>query len=410
MTIPRDAPIDRKSLVLRCWRGAAGYWRSPSAPVAWLLLALSVAAVVLQLVVQYRLNFWSRDLFNAIEQKNAAALTAQAWAFVPLATASLTIALTAVWSRMTIDREWRRWFSQHLYDYWMLKDGHARLKSMPGEHQTPEYRIADDARVATDLPIDLALGFLSSVLTASTFIGVLWSVGGSLEVRVLGSDVTIGGYLVVAVGVYSLLLTSAMLMIGRRLALVSEANKASEADLRAAGAGLRALGEAGSALQGARDGRRAIADALTRVTANWRDLCFQVMRMTLVSHVNILIAPSVSLLLCAPKYLAGDMSLGTVVQAAAAFVAVQAAFSWVADNYGRLIEWATSASRVGSLLVSLDRLNGAGAPRDRNSPEPVCVLLAPGIVPPHQPGMGPRSNWTKQAVRGSVPTKAIAEG
>ena len=70
MRLP-DAPVDRKALVLRCWRGAAGYWRSPSAPVAWLLLALSVLAVVLQLVVQYRLNFWSRDLFNAIEQKNA---------------------------------------------------------------------------------------------------------------------------------------------------------------------------------------------------------------------------------------------------------------------------------------------------------------------------------------------------
>ena len=80
--------------------------------------------------------------------------------------------------------------------------------------------------------------------------------------------------------------------------------------------------------------------------------------MTLVSHINMLIAPSVALLLCAPKYLAGDMTLGTVVQAAAAFVAVQAAFNWVADNYGRLIEWSTSASRVGSLLVSLDQING----------------------------------------------------
>jgi putative ATP-binding cassette transporter len=259
---------------------------------------------------------------------------------------------------MTIDREWRRWFSQHLYDYWMQNDGHSRLKFVPGEHQTPEYRIADDARVATDLPIDLALGLLSSVLTASTFIGVLWSVGGSLEITTRGFEVTIGGYLVIAVVIYGLLLTSGMLIIGRKLALVSEANKGSEAELRAAGAALRAVGEGNPSLQASRDSRRAIGDALARVTANWRDLCFQVMRMTLVSHVNMLIAPSVALLLCAPKYLAGDMTLGTVVQAAAAFVAVQAAFNWVADNYGRLVEWVTSASRVGSLLVSLDRING----------------------------------------------------
>ena len=358
---PSDAPVDRKALVLRCWRGAPGYWRDPSAPVAWLLLALSILAVVLQLVVQYRLNFWSRDLFNAIEQKNADALIAQALAFVPLAAASLALALAAVWSRMTIDREWRRWFSQHLYDYWMRNDGHARLQFMPGEHQTPEYRIADDARIATDLPIDLALGLLSSVLTASTFIGVLWSVGGSLQIRTFGADITIGGYLVLAVVVYSLLLTSATLIIGRRLTLVSEANKASEADLRAAGATLRAIGEGRRRRKAPGESRRTIRDALDTGHRELADLCFQVMRMTLVSHINMLIAPSVGLLLCAPKYLAGDMTLGTVVQAAAAFVAVQAAFNWVADNYGRLIEWATSASRVGSLLVSLDQINGADA-------------------------------------------------
>ena len=345
----------------RCWRAASGYWQSPGAPLAWGLLALSVLAVVLQLVVQYRINFWSRDLFNAIEQKSGEGLIAQAIAFVPLATASVTLALTAVWSRMTIDREWRRWFSQYLFDAWMRNEGHARLQHLAGEHQTPEYRIADDARVATDLPIDLALGFFSSVLTAGMFIGVLWSIGGSLQVSAFGVDVTIGGYLVLAVIAYSLVLTWAMLFVGRKLTDVSEANKASEANLRAAGSALRALGEGSPSPQGSRDSRRCICDALERVTCCWRDLCFQVMRMTFVSHINTLIAPSVSLLLCAPKYLTGDMTLGTVVQAAAAFVAVQGAFNWVADNYGRLIEWSTSATRVGSLLVSLDRINGTEA-------------------------------------------------
>lgn len=358
---PSEPTIDRKMLVLRCWRSASGYWQSPAAPLAWVLLALSVLAVVLQLIVQYRLNFWSRDLFNAIEQKNGEALMHQAVTFVPLATASVTLALAAVWSRMTIDREWRRWFSQRLFDEWMRNDGHARLPHLAGEHQTPEYRIADDARVATDLPIDLALGFLSSVLTAGTFIGVLWSIGGSLHVSAFGLDVTIGGYLVLAVILYSLVLTWATLFVGRRLTDVSEANKASEANLRAAGSALRALGERNPSPQGCRDCRRVVGDALDRVTACWRDLCFQVMRMTFVSHINTLIAPSVSLLLCAPKYIAGDMTLGTVVQAAAAFVAVQGAFNWIADNYGRLIEWSTSATRVGSLLVSLDRINGVEA-------------------------------------------------
>ena len=72
---------------------------------------------------------------------------------------------------MTMQRNWREWLSNHLYDYWLEKGHYRRLRFMSGDHQTPEYRIAEDARVATDLPIDLVLGLLSSFLTAITFIG-----------------------------------------------------------------------------------------------------------------------------------------------------------------------------------------------------------------------------------------------
>ena len=62
----------------------------------------------------------------------------------------------------TMQRKWREWLSNHLYDYWLENGHYRRLRFMLEDHQTPEYRIAEDARVrATDLPIDLMLGLLS---------------------------------------------------------------------------------------------------------------------------------------------------------------------------------------------------------------------------------------------------------
>jgi putative ATP-binding cassette transporter len=55
------------------------------------------------------------------------------------------------------------------------------------------------------------------------------------------------------------------------------------------------------------------------------------------------------------------MSLGEVMQAVSAFVIVQNAFSWLVENYPRLADWTASASRLASLLVSLDRLERAEA-------------------------------------------------
>jgi putative ATP-binding cassette transporter len=348
---------DEKRLISRFWQSAAGFWRGPPAWRVWLLVALLIATVLLQLLIQYALNFWNRDFFNAIERKDGVELWVQALRFVPLAAASLALAIFSVWGRMTMQRNWRQWLSNHLYDYWLENGHYRRLRFMVGEHQTPEFRIAEDARVATDLPIDLTIGLFSSLLTAITFIGVLWSVGGDLAVNAFGLALVIPGYLVIAVVVYSMLLTAAMMFFARRLTRVLQDNKRAEADLRALGAHLRESGEGTALPDGKHDGRRAIGAALDEVIAQWLAYCWQLMRMTLVSHTNTLLTPVVGLLLCTPKYLVGTMTLGEVVQAAAAFVVVQGAFNWITDSYGRLAEWTASANRVASLLLALDLID-----------------------------------------------------
>jgi putative ATP-binding cassette transporter len=47
---------EQKYLISRFWQSASGFWRGPTW-VGWLLIALLIVIVVLQLVVQYWLNF-----------------------------------------------------------------------------------------------------------------------------------------------------------------------------------------------------------------------------------------------------------------------------------------------------------------------------------------------------------------
>jgi ABC-type uncharacterized transport system fused permease/ATPase subunit len=88
-----------------------------------------------------------------------------------------------------------------------------------------------------------------------------------------------------------------------------------------------------------------------------RLLCWQYMRTTLVTHGNSLLAPTVGLMLCVPKFLSGAMSLGEVTQAAAAFVTVQGACNWLVDNFQRMADWRSAANRVAIMLLALDELN-----------------------------------------------------
>lgn len=347
---------DEWRLITRFWQSASGFWQGPSAWRIWLLSGLLVATVFGQLLTQYFLNYWNRDFFNAIERKDTAAVWMQAKTFFPLIFSSVMIAAVSIWARMTTQRKWRQWLSKHLFAYWLENGNCRRLRFMSGEIQTPEYRIAEDARIATEAPIDLVLGLISSFLTGATFIGVLWTIGDALHVNVLSQSFVIPRYLVVAVISYSSIFLLVTIFVGRHFTRVVEGKNRAEADLRAVSAHLREISE-GTALQDKEvDGRLRIASALNGVIARWLELCWQFVRLTFISNTNLILTPVIALLLCMPKYLDGSLRLGEIVQAAAAFVMVQSAFNWVQDNYGRLADWTSSANRVASLLLGLDQI------------------------------------------------------
>jgi putative ATP-binding cassette transporter len=75
---PDDAPADSRREWARFWRSATGFWRGRSAWGVWSLCAALVVIVALQLYVQYQLNYWNRDFFNALERRDGNALQSEA--------------------------------------------------------------------------------------------------------------------------------------------------------------------------------------------------------------------------------------------------------------------------------------------------------------------------------------------
>ena len=88
---------------------------------------------------------------------------------------------------------------------------------------------------------------------------------------------------------------------------------------------------------------------LTTVVERWRDFAFRWSYMTLVISGSGLAAPIFPVLLMSPKYLTGEVTLGTVMQVATAFGTVQGVLSWFTANFARLSEWYAAASRVAEL-------------------------------------------------------------
>jgi ABC-type uncharacterized transport system fused permease/ATPase subunit len=353
--------VDQKHLLARFWQSASQFWRAKKAWVAFLAVFL-VGVVLLQLLMQVLLNLWNRNFFDSLERKDAHALWVLAQLLVPLVAVSTLLAAASVWGRMTAQRNWREALTRQVIDKWLDKERFRHLNHLVKGSENPEYRIAVDIRIATDAPIDLALAFFSSVITAIAFFSVLWAVGGSIDIGIFGYTVTIPGYLVIGVIIYSSAMSTLMVFFGHHLTSVIERMNQTEAEFRAAADAFREEGEHAEIRTNDADKRNTLQLKLRAVLLWWREFCWQLVRTTLVSHSNFLLAPVVAWLLCVPKYLSGAMSLGELTQAAAAFVTVQGAFNWLVDNYQRLADWRSSAHRVATLLIALDELEAKEVP------------------------------------------------
>jgi putative ATP-binding cassette transporter len=339
----------------RFWASASGFWRGKSAILAWSLTVSLLVMGLTQLAVQYRLNYWNRDFFNALGSRDAKSLWDQALIFPPLAFLSVGLSIALVWGRMTTQRNWRRFLTTHILETWLTNERYRSVERIAGEYKNAEYRIAVDARTSTDAPVDLAVGLVNSALTAAVFITVLWDVGGSITFTVGRVALTVPGYLVIGVVTYALVFTGAMVLIGRNLSGIIQMENQAEAEFLSAANKIRDSGHAGNSPIGENEKHEAWS-ALQQVLLRWRQLCWQLMGTTMVTQTDVLLAPAFAWILCAPKYLASEMTLGELTQASAAFVTVQVAFNWLVDNYQRLSDWRAAVNRVASLLLALDEV------------------------------------------------------
>lgn len=357
---PELTESERRRLLLRHFLGTAGqFWRGRNRIQAWVLTAALVAIVLAVVGAAYAMNVWNRAIFDALEQRNAPLVGRLALIYVAILAVSVAFSIVQVFLRTAMQRRWRRWVTTHIIDRWLQNGRYYQLNLVTGDHANPEARMSDDVRIATEAPVDFVTGVLQAFLSAATFIVVLWTIGGSLDLAVIGIPLQVPGFLVVAAVLYACIASGAMFLIGSRFVQASEAKNQTEAEFRYVLTRVRENGESIALIRGEEEEQTGLVRALGNVLAAWRRVAIQTMKTTAVSQTSSFIAPVLPIILCAPKYLDASMSLGQIMQAASAFTIVQAAFNWIVDNYPRLADWTASAVRVGSLVVSLDALERA---------------------------------------------------
>lgn len=355
----QSASLDAKVAWGFC-RYAGGWWTGPSARQAWFLtvaLALCLAGAT---AAGLALNYWQRWFFDALEKKDISAFGQSILGVALIIVAMAAVGVGIVLARETLQVRWRAWLIDKLVERWVGERRFYRMSANRTEPANPEYRIADDTRWAIEHLTDLAIGLVIAVLNAATFISVLWTVGGSYRLPI-GTGFEVPAYMVIVAVIYGALMSLLMIRVGWRLPGFVYAKNEREGDFRFAMMRLRENAESVALMDGHRAEQAILKRMFHDVVQSWSRVISKHGHLTWITNSTgpLLQNQIVPLMFAAPKYLAGELTLGQVTQLAGAFVIVQGAISWLVDNFSRFSDCYASAKRIMDIVEACDAADRA---------------------------------------------------
>ena len=336
---------------------ALPFWRGAARSTAWRLTITVAVLVVANVAVLYAVNRWNKTFFDALERREVGAIGPLVAVFVGLVAIGGVVNLVLARQRIGLQAEWRRWLTGVLVGRWLDDRNYYKLEVASGDFDNPEARLSEDLKQSLAPIVDMAVGLFNALLAAATFIGVLALVGGSLDVPIAGAVQSVPFGFVVLAAFYATAMSTLTWVIGRPLIAAVEETNAAEAALRFELTRVRESAESIALVQGEEEEKRRLGDTIAALATTIWGIARNHGRITSLININSVLLPVVPLLFGAPKYIAGGMSLGELMQTAAAFVQVQLAFNWVMDNFIALAGWRAAANRLVVLVGAIEELD-----------------------------------------------------
>ena len=337
---------DSVTFLRRVWRLGAPYWRSEERWQARGLLAVIVVLTIGLVFLLVLLNNWNREFYEAIQNKDFASFGPLLLQFTVLAAIYIIGAVYKLYFTQMLQMRWRVWMTRRFVGHWLSNQVYYRLELRDRRTDNPDQRIAEDVRAFTFSTLDLSLGLLGSLLTLGSFLTILWVLSGPLSFSLGGVDIDIPGYMVWVAIVYAAVGSYFTAVVGRRLIPINFQRQRLEADFRFGLVRLRENAEGVALYHGEPSEQTDLMTRFERIRGNWWELMRYTKRLTFLIVGYEQVAVIFPVLVAAPRYFAGEISLGVLTQVAQAFGRVQGSLSWFVDAYSDLAVWKASVDRL----------------------------------------------------------------
>lgn len=316
-----------------------------------------MAVILINTFGQIRLNAWFGSFYDTLVKRSISLLANEVLTFLVIVGGLLCLVVAQTWLQETIKVRLREWLTHDLMDQW-LKPKRAYLLTQAGEAgANPDQYIQADARQLADMSASLVIGLFHASLLLLSFVGVLWSLSNQVIFTYGGSSFTIPGYMVWCALVYALTGSWLTWLVGRPLIKLNADRYAREADLRYAIVRINETVESVALQRGEADERRTANGSIGSVIDLGRKLANGHSRLTWVTSGYGWLAILVPILLAAPGFFTGSLTLGGLMMVVGGFNQVQNSLRWFVDNFPGIADWRATLLRVSRFRNGLSHLD-----------------------------------------------------
>ncbi|QGM47478.1 ABC transporter ATP-binding protein/permease [Methylocystis heyeri] len=330
----------------------------------WLCIALLVV-ISATAYGQIRLNAWNKPFYDALSNRDFLGFVGQLQVFVVLGGVLLALNVAQTWFNQMLRMRLREALTRDLFDQW-LAPRRAFMIAGAGEiGVNPDQRIHEDVRHLSDLTTDLGVGLLQATLLLFSFIGVLWALSSGVVFLISGESYVVPGYMVWCALFYAGAASLASWKVGRPLIPLNAEHYARESDLRFALVHVNEHAEGIAAYRGEKEEKTRLDHELDRVLEILRRLVSAITNLTWVTAGYgwfTIVAP---IIVAAPAYFSGGLTLGGLLMSAGAFTQVQQSLRWFVDNAGAIADWSATLHRVIGFRQALLQMDSVGEETSR---------------------------------------------
>ena len=335
------------------WRIASPYFHSEDKWAGRALLA-SVIAIELSLVaIDVLVNQWNNRFYNALQDKNWDVFVWEIGVFTVLATLYVVLSVYQLYLNQWLQIRWRSWLTHHYLGEWLEGPNHYRMQLQGEAADNPDQRMTDDVKLFVERTLEIGIGLLSSIVSLTSFVIILWGLSAAAPLHLFGSEYPIPGYLVWGALIYAVFGTVLTQWIGSPLVNLDFEQQQREADFRFNLVRVRENSEQIALLQGERAERQRLLARFSRVVENWYGIMSRTKRLTAFTQSYAQAAVIFPYVLVAPTYFAGKVQLGGMMQTASAFDSVYKALSFFVSIYRKLAEWRAVVARLDGFEMSI---------------------------------------------------------